>query len=355
MEELQDAIEDAQYVNAIATQDDIRPIVPWPIPSDEELQEWKEHVTSLRFKDMHLRPQVFSLEWVLQNEIGLYMFSSYVKETSKTDYPRMNFVEDVCRYHHSRGKAGLAKARSMMKAYFLKTPQRNQTTNEVVYNRKTDIEEFDLIRNFSPTPALSKEEIDTALTQNYDFPQCSESVTGLKGKYRTDLVQRVQELEDAFRVTLNNTQQQQSQETPSAVAYHQGDDQDDDKEYDGNTSGDNDDITPEGPPKDFEVDGDDSVRSSSDLVNVPYYDKALFDKAEAIIVESIKRDHWEGFKQSTQHARLLHFLWYQDRDVVPEDFYVMRVLGRGGFGLVTGMCLYCSLLLEAPLSSFLTV
>jgi hypothetical protein len=54
-------------------------------------------------------------------------------------------------------------------------------------------------------------------------------------------------------------------------------------------------------------------------------------------MESLRRDYWEKFKESEEFARLKNFLWYQDRRVVPEDFFVMRVLGRGGFGLVTGM------------------
>ena len=42
MEELQDAIEDAQYVNAIATQEDgPRPVLPWEKPTEEQLQEWE--------------------------------------------------------------------------------------------------------------------------------------------------------------------------------------------------------------------------------------------------------------------------------------------------------------------------
>lgn len=65
-------------------------------------------------------------------------------------------------------------------------------------------------------------------------------------------------------------------------------------------------------------------------------DKEMFDHAECIVIESLKRDYWEKFQASPQYERLLNFLWYQDRRVVPEDFFVMRVLGRGGFGLVNG-------------------
>ena len=50
------------------------------------------------------------------------------------------------------------------------------------------------------------------------------------------------------------------------------------------------------------------------------------------------KDFWEGFLQSEQYKRLRNFLWFQDRRVVPDDFFTMRVLGRGGFGSVIGKC-----------------
>ena len=63
---------------------------------------------------------------------------------------------------------------------------------------------------------------------------------------------------------------------------------------------------------------------------------SLFDKAETVVMESLRRDYWDAFLQSEEFRRAKNFLWYQDRPVVPEDFYIMRVLGRGGFGLVNG-------------------
>jgi hypothetical protein len=62
----------------------------------------------------------------------------------------------------------------------------------------------------------------------------------------------------------------------------------------------------------------------------------MFDEAVVIIVEIMKEKHWKGFLESEQYTKLLNFLWFRDRTVVEEDFFLMRVLGRGGFGLVTG-------------------
>jgi hypothetical protein len=65
----------------------------------------------------------------------------------------------------------------------------------------------------------------------------------------------------------------------------------------------------------------------------------LFDEAELVVADNIREKYWTGFQSSEHYAKLLNFLWFQDRTVVEEDFFVMRVLGRGGFGLVTGKCI----------------
>ena len=75
-----------------------------------------------------------------------------------------------------------------------------------------------------------------------------------------------------------------------------------------------------------------SYRAKTDA----FVPNAVFDKLDALVVESLKKDFWEGFLQSEQFKRLRNFLWFQDRRVVPDDFFTMRVLGRGGFGSVIG-------------------
>jgi hypothetical protein len=63
---------------------------------------------------------------------------------------------------------------------------------------------------------------------------------------------------------------------------------------------------------------------------------ALFDKVEAVVIESLRRDRWQAFQESEQYTKVKNFLWFADRLVVPDDFFTMRVLGRGGFGSVIG-------------------
>ena len=62
----------------------------------------------------------------------------------------------------------------------------------------------------------------------------------------------------------------------------------------------------------------------------------MFDRAESLVIESLRRQYWKEFETSPEYKKLLNFLWFQDRTVAPDDFFVMRVLGRGGFGLVHG-------------------
>lgn len=63
-------------------------------------------------------------------------------------------------------------------------------------------------------------------------------------------------------------------------------------------------------------------------------DKDVFDELELIVMEGLQRQYWTDFMESTEYKRLLNYWWYRDRPLVEDDFFLMRVLGRGGFGLV---------------------
>jgi hypothetical protein len=67
MEELQDAIEDAQYMNAMY--DDIpRPTKDWKWPSNEEMQVYMEKVTTTC-------PHLLAAEGLCKGSLGFYMVS----------------------------------------------------------------------------------------------------------------------------------------------------------------------------------------------------------------------------------------------------------------------------------------
>lgn len=62
----------------------------------------------------------------------------------------------------------------------------------------------------------------------------------------------------------------------------------------------------------------------------------LFDELEACVLCSLEQYHLKDFRSSAFHKRLIAFLFLQKRRVSEDDFTVLRVLGRGGFGMVNG-------------------
>lgn len=63
---------------------------------------------------------------------------------------------------------------------------------------------------------------------------------------------------------------------------------------------------------------------------------ALFDELEACVLCSLEQLHLQDFRSSIFHKRLVVFLYLQTRRVSEDDFTVLRILGRGGFGMVNG-------------------
>eukprot|EP00636_Phaeomonas_parva_P000110 CAMPEP_0118879884 /NCGR_PEP_ID=MMETSP1163-20130328/19561_1 /TAXON_ID=124430 /ORGANISM="Phaeomonas parva, Strain CCMP2877" /LENGTH=652 /DNA_ID=CAMNT_0006816131 /DNA_START=254 /DNA_END=2213 /DNA_ORIENTATION=- len=67
----------------------------------------------------------------------------------------------------------------------------------------------------------------------------------------------------------------------------------------------------------------------------------LLDQIEAACCHYLKKHVYGGFRESRRFKRLMQFLYIQQRPVVEDDFALFRVLGRGGFGLVHG-CKKCT-------------
>ena len=117
MEELQDAIEDAQYVNAISNVDDgPRPVLPWEIPTEEQLAEWRDAAAAKKRRPGD--PDPFGFDWTLEQALGFFLFSAYLKETCR-DYVQINFVEEVLRFKEARGGARRDSVRRIVKNYLL--------------------------------------------------------------------------------------------------------------------------------------------------------------------------------------------------------------------------------------------
>ncbi|KAH7460796.1 G protein-coupled receptor kinase 1 [Phytophthora ramorum] len=70
----------------------------------------------------------------------------------------------------------------------------------------------------------------------------------------------------------------------------------------------------------------------------------LFDELEACVLCSLEQFHMKDFRSSAFYKRLIAFLFLQKRRVNEEDFTVLRVLGRGGFDWWSYGCLVYELL-----------
>ena len=286
MDDLYDAIETITLENEF--QGPLRPVVNWDVPTEQELEDWKQKKKSAADSS---KPSPFSIEWCLEHEVGLYLFSAFLKDVAK-DYCRINFCEDVYRFKKSTGRKALRRARYIVKEY-LSPPIVDPETNEKKLPPVVDIQETDLARIAPASLPLSREQLKTALENNIHYPECTECIVGLEGDYRNRLVDRVKALGGAsarMLMDLSDTLQEDANEEK------------------------------------------DRAEAVAEILKPEF-----FDAAECIVLESLKRDHWDAFLESTEYKKLLNFLWYEDRTVTLDDFFPMRVLGKGGFGLVKGM------------------
>jgi hypothetical protein len=307
MEELQDAIEDAQYVNAIATQEEgPRPVLSWEIPTEEQLTEWE---AKLKLKSRRPQPKPLGLDWTLSSAIGFFLFSAFLKEECE-DYLRINFVEDVIRWRRSRGKHRVERAREMAEVYLKELPK-DEATGETVLPPKTEIDEYDLTRKF-PSFSQKGEEFEKMCEMNLDASK-SKNVLGLDGPLVEQIISAIENL-DTVAVFAHR---RVSPPVPES----------------GNGRHDFDNSLLEFKGKYTSLKEITRSLRGEEVDNLP---DSLFDKAEAVVMNCLRKEYWGQFLESVQFRKTQNFLWFQDRPVVPDDFFTMRVLGRGGFGLVTG-------------------
>jgi beta-adrenergic-receptor kinase len=366
MEELQDAIEDAQYVTAIAAQEDgPRPVLPWNLPNAEQLGAWQRTV---RKRD---GPEAFSIEWTMSSRIGFFLFSSFVKQR-RNDYTRMNFCEQVVRFKAMQGRPRLEQARHIVADFLSPRCDDPEKPGFLREPPRTEINEYSLEREKTKVGASRLSELIEAYL---DYPICSETCIGVKGSVRKQIYTELVELERTERnLTLPASLPTTLivPETSKVLLGNGGDDQHSEITADysannvekskltvSNLSGEggptnndivksNESATQSLATRQSKTDSIISLASSaSDISSMrdlthrfrsnsqKNISRHMFDEADAIVMESLKRDYWDQFVASEEFLKLQNFLWYQDRRVMPEDFFVMRVLGRGGFGLVT--------------------
>lgn len=315
MEDIADAIEDAQYVRAV--DDGPRPEIPWAFPSEEELEKWKEGTLKKWENDVNVKdlPKPFSYEWILSAPLSFFLFSEYIKVATE-DYCMINFVEEVLRWRKLRSRHRRKRAKEIIYHYLAKI-RTNKETGEKMLPEKTEINEFDLERQTQPDEFQTKE-ITQLADENID-ETCAKCCVGLDGPVRDAFLALVPLLNQSARRfsdpgTLSNTEESSKQNSHHTNLMMNG------NQPLNHSSNEN-----------FEAV---EVRTSTvQTTNLP---EDLFDDTEKVVLELIRRKHWDKFKSnSEQWNKLMNFLWYQDRPVVHDDFNPMRVLGRGGFGLVS--------------------
>eukprot|EP00586_Coscinodiscus_wailesii_P022587 CAMPEP_0172519696 /NCGR_PEP_ID=MMETSP1066-20121228/291570_1 /TAXON_ID=671091 /ORGANISM="Coscinodiscus wailesii, Strain CCMP2513" /LENGTH=622 /DNA_ID=CAMNT_0013302329 /DNA_START=204 /DNA_END=2072 /DNA_ORIENTATION=- len=268
MEELHDAIEDAQYVSAISIAEGVRPVIAWDTPTEEQLEEWYDAVFK-KYGDASFTP-----EWYLANPVAFYLFSSFVKYAND-DYHRMNFIEYVCRYRNSPARLRAHIARKVASAYLTPT-----TEEDLPHLKHIKMDEYDVARR---PPAFSAEEVK-ALCEELSDPSNERCCVGLAGNKVDDVVEK-------------------SERKP--------------------------------PPKTSSNGDSEGVTKWTGSGYSALFPENLFDELEIVVYESLKQQYWDLFLESDEKTRADNLLWYNDRKAKKEDFFEMRVLGRGGFGLVT--------------------
>lgn len=276
MEELQDAIEDAQYVNA-TTEDGPRPMLHWEVPSAEALEEWKQlkaaSTRRSKLKDDNTSEeesyQPLTPEWYMSHPIGFFLFSQFIKSTYD-DYTRLNFVEDVIRYRKLRSRYRCEKARKIVRGYLKRqTPQTIDPENRIY-----EIVEYDI--HIPPHMPYSRDFVDKMYEDSIDR-LTSDTPIWVKNS-------------QLLKETL-----EKSAHTATVKAS--------------------------------------STSSENKIAHVVPSANA-FDKLQIVVFDSLIKQYWSEFESSEDYNRMINFFWYEDRRVVEEDFFVMRVLGRGGFGMV---------------------
>ena len=268
MDDIQDAIEDVQYLSATVSSG-LSPVIKWPIPTEEELSTWKK-------RQVELDKDAFTPEWFMERCIGFFLFAQYLCN-EKQDHVRINFLQETAKYKILRPTKRRSHTILLVNKYLFKTDDKPERIEIDDYNIKLKIH------------STVKGKIDSLYKEFFDETY-SESNVGLTG----DVVDAVRKL--ATR-------------------------------------------------KSFEKEGNEKRATNQSLFNSStlglYFVDLLFDEAEAVVFESLKREYWDSFTQSSEYQRALNFFWDQDKTIGEDDFFMMRVLGRGGFGLVTGK-LYCA-------------
>ena len=265
------------------------------------------------------------------------------------DYVEINFLEEVARWKATTGRLRADITGRIVVNYLTAVPLSSMAEEgEAAENGhaagekrerppKTEILEYDLV--MQPITKFTPEKIAELRADSYDA-DTDRSCVGLCGPVLDKINKKVEQLRNTPGFGRKYTRDSAASKTSSRDSVG-SDYQMSFEESIKSNLGIKDDKDEEEEKRKREAERSPSRRHLSLMSNALPED--LFDEASVIIAENIKEKHWKGFQESEQYTKLLNFLWFQDRTVVEEDFFLMRVLGRGGFGLVTGKCFHAQI------------
>jgi hypothetical protein len=110
MDDLQDAILDAQYIGAMVD-DKPKPTKAWSFPPPAEVAAWRRQ---REVRD----PEAYSLPTVLNQPLGLYLFHRYMLQSAPNDYEWLQLVFDVIQFKDTSRGQRAAIGQALWAEYF---------------------------------------------------------------------------------------------------------------------------------------------------------------------------------------------------------------------------------------------
>jgi hypothetical protein len=237
-------------------------------------------------------------------------------EATCEDYLRMNFIEDLLQWRMMRGQQRLDRAKRLVQKYLMKVPVDSET-GERIYPEKREIVAYDVYRE-TPRLGLSDDDLKDFFIMNKIEPRDPTSlptsnclrISGPILDEITNDISRAEKNHNAEEVVV--VKELESAELRMA--------------------------TQNLPNRKSIIEKYSTMKQLTERMKIadPSILDDLFIKADVLVVESLRKEYWKEFTESNKFSKLKNFLWFFDRQVLVDDFFSMRVLGRGGFGSVTG-------------------
>lgn len=254
---------------------------------------------------------------------AFFLFSEFLKDACN-DYLRINFIEDVIQWRRLRGKKRLEGAKRIINKY-LKEPEIDTATGNKILPVKTQIVTYEIYRVVSRdnlSQQVLKDLFDMNKVVNDPSAESGTNSLGIFGPV-LDEIQNDVGLVESNRDSNGSIRLDNSSSKKEELQL-------DTKEIETATES----LPDRESVKENYKNMKKLTHSAKTKKNVVILND-LFQKVDILIIDSLRREYWHQFTHSENYAKMKNFFWFYDRPVVADDFFSMRVLGRGGFGSVT--------------------